>query len=126
MSPESREAPTFSSRSFDISLYRRKASGDTGVKIFEGQTLTISRTGLRATVNNIGTSVNGMKEKSFEEHWLNTNVLTKFHAISSALNEKRGKIVDILESDNARYRWAVEVSFESELNLLEMQLGVPD
>jgi hypothetical protein len=122
MSSESRESPTFSGRSFDISLYSRKASGDTGVKIFEGQTLTISRTGLRATVNAIGNPLDGTADGSVEEQWLNTKVLTKFHAISSALNKKRGKIVDVLESDDARYRWAVEVKFNSELNLLEMQL----
>lgn len=119
MPQDYRDLPAITERSFDVTFYNAVRSGRSSVKVFEGRTTRLSRLHLRAWVNGIGS---GISEGSPEEYWPGRNLRTSFHAISAVLRDVDGEVTLIRESDDPRYRWLIEVKFDSEIDLLGMRL----
>lgn len=115
MDQDYEETPSFSSRSFEITLYSRSSTGPR-MKVFEGQTTSMNRYGLEAHVNPVG------RLEDSEEDWHDSSLIVKFHAISSALTSITGTVQSMEPADHMLYRWKITIHFEEELDLLKVHL----
>lgn len=108
------------SRYFDVSFYNSQEDTEQRIKLFEGQTTALYPDGLEADVNAIGMTLR--KSNGRKESLVNRKVTTRFHAVSSVLENREGQVVSVEDSDDMRYNWTITVKFKTELNLLKLQI----